>query len=160
MEQYISDYRAPRTPAPIFPTDKERDRYKGKDGKGGKKLATDFRRRSRTQEESIEKGETIDADWETWQAREDRIKRECEKKRRQILQRRRLQHRRATSRRPKGGARHCKIPERKVAVTEAAKEATNYPPSSDRKTRNSQRTGQEPSTMYGQQHKQNNGEET
>ena len=78
MEQYISDYREPRTPSPIFPCDKEGDRCKGKDGKGGQKQATNFRRRSITKEESVEKGETIDTDWESWQEREDLIKRECE----------------------------------------------------------------------------------
>ena len=86
MQQYISDFKAPRTPAPQLPSTKGREKGKGKDndtretkgGKEGKKPQLPSRRLSRLQEESIEKGETIESDWESFADGEDRLRRECE----------------------------------------------------------------------------------
>ena len=127
MEQYLSDYRAPRTPAPIFQGDKEGDKGKGKDGKGGKRPATQFRRRCKIQDESVGKGETIDADWESWQEREDRIRRECEKSGEKFCLEDdwNIGERQAEDlRRAQDVAKYRKA---KEAVDEAAKATTNYP---------------------------------
>ena len=85
MQQYIQDYRAPRTPAPRLTGNKEGDKGKGKDkdtreGKGGKKPPTPIRRLRILQEESIAKGETIESEWGPLQDREGRLRRECEEK--------------------------------------------------------------------------------
>ena len=125
MEQYISDYRAPRTPAPIFPADKERD---GETGKDGKERAGEFPTTKQTKGRISRKGETVDADWESWQERGAESHENAKTRRKfyreddyNIGERQAGDLRRAqdNAKRRKG----------KVAVTEAAKEATDYPPS-------------------------------
>ena len=84
MQQYINDFKAPRTPAPRLPRTKEGEKGKGKDNdtretKGGKTAPPQTPTRSlSTREESIAKGEKIESDWEPFADREDRLRRECE----------------------------------------------------------------------------------
>ena len=83
MQQYISDFKAPRTPAPQLPSTKEREKGKGKDNdtretKGGEKPQLPSRRLIILQEESIGQAETIESDWESFTDKEDRLRRECE----------------------------------------------------------------------------------
>ena len=47
-------------------------------GKKGNQERGPPENKTTTQKESVARGETIDADWETWKQREDRLKKECE----------------------------------------------------------------------------------
>ena len=74
----MRDFKAPSVTAPPLPKGKGKDNETA-EGEGGKMLKPPERRISGIQEESIEKGETILSDWETFTERGERIQKECAK---------------------------------------------------------------------------------
>ena len=69
IEKYVRDFKAPSVTAPPLPKGKGKDNETA-EGEGGKMLKPPERRISGIQEESIEKGETILSDWETFTERD------------------------------------------------------------------------------------------
>ena len=69
IEKYVRSFKAPSVPAPPLPKGKGEENETA-EGKGGKMLKPPERRIGGIQEESIEQGETILSDWETFTERD------------------------------------------------------------------------------------------